>query len=219
MKGLAHLVAELSARQVVKIRRKEIAEAHAEPHVRLAAKPDAVGIATGNAIEHVRMNVLVVRQNAETIAQLAAKRIASRPARQIVRRLAQTAQTNVEALALQHVQMTVRAAAKMVALDAATAVHTIVRDAPEHVQGTVPDATTDAQHHVRHHAPDALVAVRAEVHADPNAHLHAWEDAQNRAQIAVLRFAEDAVLHARQIVLLIAEIHAKIHAMDKFHLQ
>lgn len=178
-----------------------------------------MGIATGNATEHVRMNVRVVRQNAETIAQLAAKRIASRPARQIVRRLAQTAQTNVEALALQHVQMTVRAAAKMVALDAATAVHTIVRDAPEHVRGTVPDATTDAQHHVRHHAPDALVAVRAEVHADPNAHLHAWEDAQNRAQIAVLRFAEDAVLHARQIVLLIAEIHAKIHAMGKFHLR
>jgi hypothetical protein len=53
------------------------------------------------------MNVRVVRQNAETIAQLAAKRIASRPARQIVRRLAQTVQTNVEALALQHVQMTV----------------------------------------------------------------------------------------------------------------
>lgn len=41
-----------------------------------------------------------------------------------------------------------------------------------------------------------------------------WEDAQNRAQIAVLRFAEDAVLHARQIVLLIAEIHVKIHAMQ-----
>lgn len=178
-----------------------------------------MGIATGNAIEHVRMNVRVVRQNAETIAQLAAKRIASRPARQIVRRLAQTAQTNVEALALQHVQMTVRAAAKMVALDAATAVHTIVRDAPEHVRGTVPDATTDAQHHVRHHAPDALVAVRAEVHADPNAHLHVWEDARNRVQIAALRFAEDAVLHAHRIVLLIVGIHVKIHAMDKFRLQ
>lgn len=120
---------------------------------------------------------------------------------------------------MQHVQMTVRVAAKIIALDAATAVRTIVRDAPERVRGTVPDATTDAQHHVRHHAPDALVAVRAEVHADPNVHLHAWEDAQNRAQIAVLRFAEDAVLHARQIVLLIAEIHAKIHAMGKFHLQ
>ena len=115
--------------------------------------------------------------------------------------------------------MTVRAGAKMVALDAATAAHTIVRDVPEHVRGTVLDATTDARHHVRHHAPGALVAVHAEVHVDPNAHLHAWEDARNRVQIAVLRFAEDAVLHARQIVLLIAEIHAKIHAMGKFHLQ
>ena len=206
-------------RQVARIRRKEIAEAHAEPHVRLAAKLDAVGIATGNAIEHVRMNARVVRQHVQMTVRVAAKRIASRPARQIVRRLAQTAQTHAEAIALQHVQMTVRVAAKIIALDAATAVRTIVRDAPEHVRGTVPDATIDAQHHVRHHAPDALVAVRAEVHADPNAHLHAWEDAQNRAQIAVLRFAEDAVLHARQIVLLIVEIHAKIHAMDKFHLQ
>lgn len=176
-------------------------------------------IATGNAIEHVRMNVRVVRQHVQMTVRVAAKRIASRPARQIVRRLAQTAQTHAEAIALQHVQMTVRVAAKIIALDAATAVRTIVRDAPEHVRGTVLDVTTDAQHHVRHHAPDALVAVRAEVHADPNAHLHAWEDAQNRAQIAVLRFAEDAVLHARQIVLLIAEIHAKIHAMGKFHLQ
>lgn len=136
-----------------------------------------------------------------------------------MQRLAQIAQTGAEVPALQHAQMTVRAAAKMDVLDAGTVVHTIVRAAPEHVRGTVPDATTDAQHHVRHHAPDVLVAVRAEVHADPNAHLHAWEDAQNRAQIAVLRFAEDAVLHARQIVLLIAEIHAKIHAMGKFHLQ
>lgn len=173
----------------------------------------------GNATEHAKTNVQDARRHVQMTVRAAAKRIASRPARQIVRRLAQTAQTNVEALALQHVQMTVRAAAKMVALDAATTVHTIVRGAPEHVRGTVLDATTDAQHHVRHHAPDALVAVRAEVHADPNAHLHAWEDAQNRAQIAVLRFAEDAVLHARQIVLLIAEIHAKIHAMGKFHLQ
>lgn len=210
---------ELSARQVARIRRKEIAEAHAEPHARLAAKLDAVEIATGNAIEHVRMNVRVVRQHVQIIAKLAAKRIAFRPARQIVRRLARTVQTAAEAIALQHVQTTVRVAAKIIALDAVTAVHTIVRDAPEHVRGTVPDATTDAQHHVRHHAPDALVAVRAEVHADPNVHLHAWEDARNRVQIAVLRFAEDAVLHAPQIVLLIAEIHAKIHAMGKFHLQ
>ena len=153
------------------------------------------------------------------IAKLAAKRIVSRPARQTARRLARTAQTDAEATVLRHAQMTVRAAAKIVALDVVIVVHTIARDAPEHVRGTVLDATTDAQHHVRHHAPDALAAVRAEVHADPNAHLHAWEDAQNRAQIAVLRFAEDAVLHARQIVLLIAEIHAKIHAMGKFHLQ
>ena len=143
------------------------------------------------------MNVRVARRHVQMTVRVAAKRIASRPARQIVRRLAQTVQTNVEALALQHVQMTVQVAAKII----------------------VPDATTDAQHHVRHHAPDALVAVRAEVHADPNAHLHVWEDARNRAQIAVLRFAEDAVLHARQIVLLIAETHVKIHAMGKFHLQ
>ena len=180
VKGLVHLVAELSARQVVKIRRKEIAAAHAEPHVQLAAKLDAVEIATGNAIEHVKMNVRVARQ---------------------------------------HVQMTVRAAAKMDVLDAGTVVHTIALDALGHVQDTVLDATIDAQHRVRHHAPDALDAAHAEVHADPNVHLHAWEDARNRVQIAVLRFAEDAVLHARQIVLLIAEIHAKIHAMGKFHLQ
>lgn len=43
---------------------------------------------------------------------------------------------------MQHVQMTVRVAAKIIALDAATAVRTIVRDAPEHVRGTVPDATS-----------------------------------------------------------------------------
>ena len=120
---------------------------------------------------------------------------------------------------MQHAQMTVRVAAKMDVLDAGTVVHTIALDALGHAQGTVPDATTDAQHHARHHAPDALVVVRAGVHADPNVHLHAWEDARSRVQIAALRFAEDAVLHARQIVLLIAEIHAKIHAMGKFHLQ
>lgn len=120
---------------------------------------------------------------------------------------------------MQHAQMTVRVDAKMGVLDAVTAVHTIVPDVLEHAQDTVPDATIDAQHRVRHHAPAVQDAVHAEVHADPNVHLHAWEDAQNRAQIAVLRFAEDAVLHARQIVLLIAEIHAKIHAMGKFHLQ
>lgn len=165
------------------------------------------------------MNVRVVRQHVQMTAKLAAKRIASRPARQIVRRLARTVQMAAEAIVLQHVQMTVQTAAKMVALDAATAVHTIVRDAPEHVRGTVPDATTDAQHHARHHAPDALVVVRAGVHADPNVHLHAWEDARNRAQIAVLRFAEDARNRAHQIVLLIAEIHAKIHVMGKFRLQ
>lgn len=219
VKGLVYLVAELSARQVVKIRRKEIAAAHAEPHVQLAAKLDAVEIATGNAIEHVKMNVRVARQHVQMTVRVAAKRIASRPARQIVRRLAQTAQTHAEAIALQHVQMTVRAAAKMDVLDAGTVVHTIALDALGHVQDTVLDATIDAQHRVRHHAPDALDAAHAEVHADPNVHLHAWEDARNRVQIAVLRFAEDAVLHARQIVLLIAEIHAKIHAMGKFHLQ
>lgn len=219
VKGLVHLVAELSARQVVKIRRKEIAEAHAELHAQPAVKLDAVGIVIGYATEHVRMNVRVVRQHVQMTVRVAAKRIASRPARQIVRRLAQTAQTHAEAIALQHAQMTVRAAAKMDVLDAGTVVHTIALDALGHAQDTVLDATIDAQHHVRHHAPDALAAVRAEVHADPNAHLHVWEDARNRAQIAVLRFAEDVVLHARQIVLLIAEIHAKIHAMGKFHLQ
>lgn len=219
VKGLVHLVAELSARQVAKIRRKEIAAAHAEPHVQLAAKLDAVEIATGNAIEHVKMNVRVARQHVQMTVRVAAKRIASRPARQIVRRLAQTAQTHAEAIALQHVQMTVRAAAKMDVLDAGTVVHTIALDALGHVQDTVLDATIDAQHRVRHHAPDALDAAHAEVHADPNVHLRAWEDARNRVQIAVLQFVEDAVLHARQIVLLIAEIHAKIHAMGKFHLQ
>lgn len=120
---------------------------------------------------------------------------------------------------MQRAQMTVRADAKMDVLAAVTVVHTIALDALEHVQDTVLAVTIDAQHHVRHHAPAVLDAVHAEVHADPNAHLHAWEDARNRVQIAVLRFAEDAVLRAHRIVLLIVEIHAKIHAMDKFHLQ
>lgn len=120
---------------------------------------------------------------------------------------------------MQHAQMTARADAKMDVLDAGTVVHTIALDALGHVQDTVLDATIDAQHHVRHHALAVLDAVHAEVHADPNAHLHAWEDAQNRVQIAVLRFAEDAVLHAHRIVLLIAGIHVKIHAMDKFRPQ
>lgn len=173
----------------------------------------------GNVTEHAKTNAQDARQHAQMIAKLAAKRIATKPARQIVLRPARTAQTAVEAIALQHAQMTAREVAKIIALDAVTAVHTIARDAQEHVRGTVLDATTDAQHHVRHHALAVLDAVRAEVHADPNAHLHAWEDAQNRARIAALRFAEDAVLHARQIVLLIAEIHAKIHAMGKFRLQ
>ena len=180
VKGLAHLVAELSARQAVRIQRKGIAEAHAELHAQPAVKLDAVGIVIGYATEHVRMNVRVARQ---------------------------------------HAQMTVRVAAKMDALDAGTVVHTIALDALGHAQDTVLDATIDAQHRVRHHALAVLDAVHAEVHADPNAHLHAWEDARSRVQIAALRFAEDAVLHARQIVLLIAEIHAKIHAMGKFHLQ
>ena len=120
---------------------------------------------------------------------------------------------------MQRVQMTVRADAKMGVLDAVTAVHTIVPDALGHVRDTVLDVTIDAQHHVRHRVPAVLDAVHAEVHADPNAHLHAWGDARNRVQIAVLRFAEDAVLRAHRIVLLIVEIHAKIHAMDKFRLQ
>lgn len=165
------------------------------------------------------MNVRVVRQHVQMTVRVAAKRIASRPARQIVRRLAQTAQTHAEAIALQHAQMTVRAAAKMDVLDAGTVVHTIALDALGHVQDTVLDATIDAQHRVRHHALAVLDAAHAEVHADPNVHLHAWEDARNRVQIAVLRFAEDAVLHARQIVLLIAEIHAKIHAMGRLRLR
>lgn len=165
------------------------------------------------------MNVRVARRHAQTIAKLAAKRIVSRPARQIAHRLARTAQTDAEATVLRRAQMTVRADAKMDVLDAGTVVHTIALDALGHVQDTVLDATIDAQHRVRHHALAVLDAVHAEVHADPNVHLHAWEDARNRVQIAVLRFAEDAVLHAHRIVLLIAEIHAKIHAMGKFHLQ
>ena len=74
------------------------------------------------------MNVRVARRHVQMTVRVAAKRIASRPARQIVRRLAQTVQTNVEALALQHVQMTVQVAAKIIVPDAATAVRTIVRD-------------------------------------------------------------------------------------------
>lgn len=81
VKGLAHLVAELSARQAVRIQRKEIAEAHAELHAQPAVKLDAVGIVIGYATEHVRMNVRVVRQHAQMTVRVAAKRIASRPAR------------------------------------------------------------------------------------------------------------------------------------------
>ena len=77
-KGLAHLVAELSARQAVRIQRKEIAEAHAELHVQPAAELDAVGIVIGNATEHAKTNVQDARQNAEMIAQLAVKEIVSR---------------------------------------------------------------------------------------------------------------------------------------------
>ncbi|MFQ7716009.1 MAG: hypothetical protein ACLRIT_05475 [Blautia sp.] len=69
-------------------------------------------IATGNAIEHARMNVRVARRHVQMTVRVAAKRIASRPARQIVRRLARTAQTDAEATVLRHAQMTVRAAAK-----------------------------------------------------------------------------------------------------------
>lgn len=58
-------------RQVARTQRKEIAEAHAEPHARLVAKLDAVEIATGNAIEHARMNVRVARRHAQMIAKLA----------------------------------------------------------------------------------------------------------------------------------------------------
>ena len=78
VKGLAHLVVELSARQAVRIQRKEIAEAHAELHAQPAAKLDAVGIVIGNATEHAKTNVQDARQNAETIAQLDAKQIAYR---------------------------------------------------------------------------------------------------------------------------------------------
>ena len=78
VKGLAHLVTELSARQAVRIPRKETAEAHAELHAQPAAKLDAVGIVIGNATEHAKTNVQDARQNAETIAQLDAKQIAYR---------------------------------------------------------------------------------------------------------------------------------------------
>lgn len=80
-KGLVHLVAELSARQAVRIRRKEIAEAHAELHAQPAAKLDAVGIVIGNATEHAKTNVRDVRRHAQIIAKLAAKGSASRLAR------------------------------------------------------------------------------------------------------------------------------------------
>ena len=149
-------------------------------------------------------------RGAEGIAQVYANWPVHLPAWGALRAL-ETAALHVENSA----QMAVQAAVAAAQVVARTAVHI--------------HAVQDAQHQQKlkrrnakglvHHAPDALVAVRAEVHADPNAHLHVWEDARNRAQIAVLRFAEDAVLHARQIVLLIAEIHAKIHAMGKFHLQ
>lgn len=81
VKGLAHLVAELSARQAARIQRKGTAEAHAELHAQPAVKLDAVGIVIGYATEHVRMNVRVVRRHVQMTVRVAAKRIASRPAR------------------------------------------------------------------------------------------------------------------------------------------
>ena len=129
-----------------------------------------------------------------------------------MQRLAQIAQTGAEVPALQHAQMTVRVAAKMDVLDAGTVVHTIALDALGHAQDTVLDATIDAQHRVRHHALAVLDAVHAEVHADPNVHLHAWEDARSRVQIAALRFAEDAVLHALETAALRAENSAQMAA-------
>ena len=72
--------------------------------------------AQSSAITIVRTNVLDVNGHAQMIARQDAKRIAFRRARRIVRIPAQTAQVDVETVALRRAQMIVQADARAVAI-------------------------------------------------------------------------------------------------------
>ena len=86
--------------------------------VRYARVPALVLVtrpAQSSAIIIVRMNALDVNGHAQMIARQDAKRIAFRPAQRIVQTLAQTAQVDVETVALLHALMTAQVDAKAVA--------------------------------------------------------------------------------------------------------
>lgn len=86
--------------------------------VRYVAAPVLVlviKLAQSSAITIVRTNVLDANGLAQMIARQDAKRIAFRRARRIVRILAQTAQVDVETVALRHALMTAQVDAKAVA--------------------------------------------------------------------------------------------------------
>ena len=87
--------------------------------VRYVAAPVLVLVikhAQSSAITIVRTNVLDVNGHAQMIARQDAKRIAFRPAQRIVQTLAQTAQVDVETVALRHALMTAQVDAKAVAI-------------------------------------------------------------------------------------------------------
>ena len=86
--------------------------------VRYAQVPALVLVtkhAQSSAIIIVRMNALDVNGHALMTAQVDAKRIAFRPAQRIVQTLAQTAQVDVETVALRHALMTAQVDAKRIA--------------------------------------------------------------------------------------------------------
>lgn len=87
--------------------------------VRYAQVPALVPVtkhAQSSAIIIVRVNALDVNGHAQMIARQDAKRIAFRPAQRIVQTLAQTAQVDVETVALRHALMTAQVDAKAVAI-------------------------------------------------------------------------------------------------------
>lgn len=84
-------------------------------YVQEPAKEPAIQPARRYAIVGVQMNALVVKGPVQMIARQDAKRIAFRPAQRIVQTLAQTAQVDVETVALRHALMTAQVDAKVVA--------------------------------------------------------------------------------------------------------
>lgn len=84
-------------------------------YVQEPAKEPAIQPARRYAIVGVQTNALDVNGLVQMIARQDAKRIAFRHAQQIVQTLAQTAQVDVETVALRHVLMTVQVDAKAVA--------------------------------------------------------------------------------------------------------